>query len=493
MQFYITTPIYYVNDIPHIGHAYTSIACDVMARYKRLQGSEVFFLTGTDEHGQKVQKSAEARGTDPQSFTDEVSERFRELFQALNLSNNDFIRTTESRHKEAVRALWQKLEANGYIYLDKYAGWYAMRDEAFYQESELIDGKAPTGAPVEWIEEESYFFKLSALQDKLLEFYAQNGDFVLPHSRFNEVVSFVKSGLKDLSISRTSFNWGIKVPGDEKHVIYVWLDALANYISALGYPDDISKFWPADIHMVGKDILRFHAVYWPAFLIAADLPLPKHIVAHGWWMNEGQKMSKSLGNVINPYDIINKFGLDAMRYYMLREIPFGNDGNYVYHNMIMRINSELSNNIGNLIQRSLSMIHKNCAKIIPKLRQRDDIIAKAEATVATYRAKMEECRFSEALEAVINLASEANIYIDHHAPWALRKADPQAMEQVLANLAEVIKYIAILLYPFMPEKGEKILSLLGAEEHLSLEKIEYQYIGKELPEISAVFPRFEGE
>jgi methionyl-tRNA synthetase len=343
--YYITTPIYYVNDKPHLGHAYTSVACDAIARYMRLDGMEVKFLTGTDEHGQKVEKSAAAAGVPPQAFVDEVSEHFREMAHTLNLTNDDFIRTTEPRHKEAAQALWKKLEAAGDIYLGGYAGWYATRDEAFYQESELVNGKAPTGADVEWVEEPSYFFRLSKYQQPLLDFYAANPDFILPESRRNEVLSFVKGGLKDLSISRTTFNWGIPVPGDEKHIMYVWLDALTNYWTAA------DGKWPADLHMVGKDILRFHAVYWPAFLMSAKLALPKRVFAHGWWTIEGEKMSKSLGNVVAPAHLVEKYGLDQTRYFLLREVPFGSDGNFSRQSMFERINADLANNIGNLAQQ----------------------------------------------------------------------------------------------------------------------------------------------
>ncbi|MEK9848844.1 MAG: methionine--tRNA ligase, partial [Rhodospirillaceae bacterium] len=364
-QFYITTPIYYVNDLPHIGHAYTTLACDVTARFKRLDGYDVFFLTGTDEHGQKVEKSAALAGVEPQAFTDRVSQNFLDLTKAMNFSQSQFIRTTETRHKEACQEIWRRLQDNGHIYLGKYSGWYAVRDEAFYDESELKtaeDGKktAPSGAEVEWVEEPSYFFDLSKWQDKLLDFYEKNPDFIAPQSRRNEVISFVSGGLKDLSISRTSFKWGVPVPNDPEHIMYVWLDALTNYLTATGFPgpynEGCADFWPADLHMVGKDILRFHAVYWPAFLMGAGIELPKRIFAHGWWTNEGQKISKSLGNIIDPYEISEKYGLDQVRFFLLREVPFGNDGDFSQNSMINRINSELANDLGNLLQRSLSMV-----------------------------------------------------------------------------------------------------------------------------------------
>ncbi|HSR72199.1 MAG TPA: methionine--tRNA ligase, partial [Kiloniellales bacterium] len=354
-SYYVTTPIYYVNDLPHIGHAYTTLACDALARFMRLDGYDVFFLTGTDEHGQKVEKSAQVAGLDPQAFTDRVSENFRALSQTLDFSNDAFIRTTEERHLRACQALWARLIEAGEIYLGSYAGWYAVRDEAFYGENELTlqpDGRriASSGAEVEWVEEPSYFFRLSQWADRLLEFYDANPDFIGPEGRRNEVVSFVKGGLKDLSVSRTTFNWGVPVPDDPDHIMYVWLDALTNYITAVGYPDTESdtyrRYWPADVHMVGKDILRFHAVYWPAFLMAAGLEPPKRIFAHGWWTNEGQKISKSLGNVIGPDTLVARYGLDAVRYFLLREVPFGNDGDFSHRAMVSRINNDLANDFG---------------------------------------------------------------------------------------------------------------------------------------------------
>ena len=358
---YLTTPIYYVNDKPHIGHGYTSIATDVMARFKRLEGVKVKFLTGTDEHGQKIQQSAQKAGMTPKAFTDQVSQTFRDMSHKLNLSNDDFIRTTEDRHYKAVHHLWDDLMEKGYIYLDSYSGWYAIRDEAFYQETELVDGKAPTGAEVEWVSEPSYFFKLSSFQERLLEYYKNNPDFIMPASRKNEVVKFVEGGLKDLSVSRTSFSWGIPVTKDPSHVMYVWFDALTNYLSALGYPnnqENLQTLWPTCTHVVGKDILRFHTVYWPAFLMAADLPLPKRIVAHGWWTNEGQKISKSLGNTIDPLQLVQDYGLDTVRYFLLREMSFGQDGDFSKSALISRNNSDLANAYGNLVQRIFSFIYK---------------------------------------------------------------------------------------------------------------------------------------
>jgi methionyl-tRNA synthetase len=497
-NYYITTPIYYVNDSPHIGHAYTSVACDVMARYMRGLGSNVRFLTGTDEHGQKVEKAAEVKGIDPQSFTDDVSKRFRSLSGLLNLSNDDFVRTTEDRHKQGAVALWNDLLEKGFIYLDKYAGWYAVRDEAFYLEKDLIDGKAPTGAPVEWVEEPSYFFALSKFQDRLLEFYQKNPDFVQPQSRFNEVISFVKGGLMDLSVSRASFKWGVKIPQNPEHVMYVWLDALTNYISALGYPDKNSMykdFWPADVHMVGKDILRFHAVYWPAFLMAADLPCPKKIVAHGWWTIDGEKMSKSVGNVIDPNDLIAEFGLDQTRYFLMKEVPFGLDGNFSKASMQNRINSELANNIGNLAQRTLAFINKNAEAKVPEVNvdalYKEALLADLAKKVEEYHELMGQQKFSYALEAVIDIANSANLFIETQAPWALRKTDVNRMNEVLYMLIELIRHVAVLLLPFMPDAMNKLLDQLSVNDR-SFTSLSKEYAiksGSLLPVPQGLFPR----
>ena len=447
MTYYITTPIYYVNDVPHIGHAYTNVASDIIARYMRLKGHDTFFLTGTDEHGQKVQKAAAVKNINPQEFTDQVSERFATVFKILNISNDIFMRTTSPNHKKAVAALWKKLEENGDIYLGKYAGWYAVRDEAFYDEAEIVDGKAPTGAPVEWIEEPSYFFALSKWQDKLLDFYTLHPDFVRPQSRYNEVISFVKSGLTDLSISRTSFNWGIPVPSDvtHEHVIYVWLDALTNYISALQYPDtkgDLWKFWPANVHVVGKDILRFHAVYWPAFLMAADIAPPKCIMAHGWWTNEGQKISKSLGNVIDPVELVRTFGLDQVRYFLIREVTFGNDGNFSRSALHTRINTELVNKLGNLVQRTLVFINKNCDCLVPQPMANvydQEILEKAQGVVHLIDQHINNFELTAALYKIMDLVEDANIYIDDKAPWKLKNTDIRAAILLLVALRNVCR------------------------------------------------------
>ncbi|MCJ9428865.1 methionine--tRNA ligase [Kordiimonas marina] len=504
--YYVTTPIYYVNDVPHIGHAYTTLAADVLARFKRLDGHDVMFLTGTDEHGQKVEKSAEKAGVDPQAFCDRVSARFQDLAKAMNFSNDQFIRTTEERHKKSVQHLWKVLQEKGYIYEDKYAGWYSVRDEAFYTETELTDGEngeklAPTGAPVEWVEEPSYFFKLSAFEDKLLAFYDENPDFVLPRARLNEVKSFVKGGLEDLSISRTTFSWGVPVPDAPGHIMYVWIDALTNYLTAVGYPDEgaeaYKKFWPANVHMVGKDILRFHAVYWPAFLMAADLPLPGRVFAHGWWTNEGQKISKSLGNVIDPFELIESYGLDPVRFFLLREVPFGNDGDFSRKNFVLRCNADLANGIGNLSQRTLSMIHKNCDEQVPAPGSftSDDnaLFAKAEETLEVVRGHMDRQAFHLAFDAIIGLVTAADGYISVQQPWALKKTDPERMNTVLYVLADVIRQIGILAQPIMPQSMDKLLSQMNVAER-GFEQIgEAGRIkpGTAIPKPEGVFPRFE--
>ncbi|WP_265036754.1 methionine--tRNA ligase [Wolbachia endosymbiont (group A) of Anomoia purmunda] len=471
-NFYITTPVYYVNDKPHIGHAYTSLLCDVVARFMKLAGKNVKFTTGTDEHGQKIEKAAKAKEMQPKEFTDKVSVSFKELDKFMNFEYDDFIRTTEERHKKAVVALWNRLEDRGQIYLDSYSGWYSVRDEAFYQESELIDGKAPTGAEVQWIKEESYFFRLSNWQDKLLELYKNQPNFIFPESRKNEVVSFVRSGLIDLSISRTSFNWGIKVPGNDKHVIYVWIDALTNYLTSIGFPstedEGYKKFWASDssfnVHVIGKDILRFHAVYWPAILLAADLPLPKQIAVHGWWLNEGEKISKSLGNVIDPIGLAQEFGVDQLRYFLLREASFGQDGNFSKKNMISRINSELANNIGNLVQRTISFLHKQCSGIVPtvdrNLLKDDESLPNCKSIIDQIMNHLARYEFNQIILLIINISSEANAYIDKSAPWTLSKTDRERMNLVIYKLLEYIRIIGTLLQPIVPKSAEMILNQL---------------------------------
>nr|WP_281242467.1 methionine--tRNA ligase [Rhodospira trueperi] len=505
--FYITTPIYYVNDSPHIGHAYTTLACDVMARFKRLDGYDVKFLTGTDEHGQKVEKSAQAKGMDPQTFTDMVSRNFFDLAAALNFSNDDFIRTTEDRHTRACQALWDELIKRDEIYLGSYAGWYAVRDEAFYGEDELTTGpdgrkRAPSGAEVEWVEEPSYFFRLSKWAEPLLDLYERRPDFVAPDSRRNEVMSFVKGGLNDLSVSRTTFSWGIPVPGDDDHIMYVWLDALTNYITAVGYPEtetgEYATHWPADLHMVGKDILRFHAVYWPAFLMAAGLEPPKRVFAHGWWTNEGQKISKSLGNVIDPYDLVKSYGLDQVRYFLLREVPFGNDGDFSHRAMVNRMNGELANDLGNLAQRVLSMIAKNCGGAVPEpgpLTDEDTaLLGQARGLLPAVRAAIDRQAFHEALEALWVVVRAANAYVDRQAPWALRKTDPARMATVLWALAETIRHVAVLIQPVVPDSAARMLDQLGvpsdARDFTALGEGGALVPGAPLPKPQGIFPRY---
>ena len=508
--YYITTPIYYVNDAPHIGHAYTTLACDVLARFKRMDGYQVHFLTGTDEHGQKVEKAAEAAGVDPQTFTDRVSQNFRDLADRMNFSHDDFIRTTEERHRKACQAIWQKLIDSGDIYLGAYAGWYAVRDEAYYTETELTKGPsgeklAPTGAPVEWVEEPSYFFRLSAWGDRLMAFYEANPDCIGPASRRNEVTSFVKGGLQDLSVSRTSFEWGVPVPNDDAHIMYVWLDALTNYITAVGYPDEDSgeftTFWPADLHMVGKDILRFHTVYWHAFLMAAGIAPPKRVYAHGWWTNEGQKISKSLGNVIKPDDLIERYGLDQVRYFLLREVPFGNDGDFSHEAMIARMNYELANDYGNLVQRVLSMIAKNCGGKVPEpgafTAEDQALLAPLHRLAETLRPLMDRQAFHAAIEAIWVNIRAANAYVDHQAPWTLRKTDPARMATVLYVLAEAIRHFGIATSPFMPEASDKILEQLAVSTEVrtlaAMGSGNALTPGVDLPKPQGVFPRLVEE
>jgi len=504
--YYVTTPIYYVNDVPHIGHMYTTLACDVLARFRRLDGYRVRFLTGTDEHGQKVQKAAALAGVTPQAFADRVSGNFFDLAAAMRFSNDDFIRTTEHRHMRGCQALWQRLIERDQIYLGSYSGWYAVRDEAFYAESELTRGPdgtrlAPSGAPVEWVEEPSYFFRLSAWQDRLLELYAQHPDFVLPDVRRNEVVSFVSSGLQDLSISRTTFDWGVPVPGHPDHVMYVWLDALTNYISALGYPDtggDFADFWPADVHVVGKDILRFHAVYWPAFLMAADLPVPKRVFAHGWWTNEGQKISKSLGNVIDPDRLVADYGLDAVRYFMLREVPFGSDGDFSHRAIVGRINGDLANDLGNLAQRVLSMVAKRLKGLTPTpgpFSEDDQALLDASVEVVDRcRRHLDGQMFHLALTALWEVVAQANVYIDRQAPWKLAKSDINRMSTVLYVVMAVIQRIALVLQAFMPDAASRLLDQIGinpnARTLAALTDAPALVPGRPLPAPEGVFPRY---
>ncbi|WP_148360425.1 methionine--tRNA ligase [Acidisphaera rubrifaciens] len=502
-RYYVTTPIYYVNGAPHIGHAYTSIAADVLARFKRLQGHDVFFLTGTDEHGQKVEKAAAEAGIDPQTFADRNAARFRDMSARMGISNDDFIRTTEARHKDGCAALWRRLEASGDLYLGHYEGWYAVRDEAFYNEGELTtapDGRplAPSGAPVEWVREPSYFFRLSAWQDRLLAFYEANPDFIGPESRRREVTSFVRGGLTDLSVSRTTFSWGIPVPDAPGHVMYVWLDALANYVTALGYPDTDGArwaYWPADVHLVGKDIVRFHAVYWPAFLMAAGIAPPRRVSTNGWWTVDGEKMSKSLGNVVDPLDLAETYGLDPLRYFLLREMPFGNDGTISRRALVARLNTELANDLGNLAQRSLSLIARNCGGARPARGMLTDddreMLGAAAALPAAMAPAIDRQAFHEALDEAWRVIRAANAYIDRQAPWALRKTDTARMATVLRVLADVLRPVAVALWPFMPASMDRLLDQLGvapgARDFAAL--AEELPDGASLPPPQGIFPR----
>ncbi|HYU13322.1 MAG TPA: methionine--tRNA ligase [Stellaceae bacterium] len=504
--YFVTTPIYYVNDLPHLGHAYTTVACDVLARFMRLDGRRVKFLTGSDEHGQKVEQSARAAGIAPQEFCDRISPAWQEMTRLLNISNDDFIRTTEPRHVRGVEALWRELERRGEIYLGRFSGWYSVRDEAFYDENELIEGPqgrriAPTGAEVEWLEEDNYFFRLSAWQDRLLAWYEAHPEAIAPRSRRNEVISFVKSGLRDLSISRTSFSWGIPVPGNPKHVIYVWLDALINYITALGYPEtsdgEFATFWPADLHMVGKDILRFHTVYWHAFLLAAGLEPPRRVFAHGWWTAEGQKMSKSLGNFITPKELVDRYGLDPVRYFLLRELPFGNDGDFSHRAIVGRLNGDLANDFGNLAQRVLAMINRNCDAAVPEpgefTEADEELLGEVRELLARVRPQIAEQAFHLALETIWRVVSAANRYVDEQAPWALRRGDPARMRTVLYALAETLRHLAILTQPFVPDAAAKLLDQLavlqGQRDFAALTASPLQP-GTRLPRPEGIFPRF---
>ena len=502
--FYITTAIAYPNGAPHIGHAYEAIATDALARFQRLDGKDVFFLTGTDEHGQKMIQTAQKEGMTPLDLATRNAARFMEMDQRLNVSYDRFIRTSESVHHKATQKIWTRMTANGDIYLDSYAGWYSVRDEAYYAEEETVVGedqvrRGPQGTPVEWVEEKSYFFRLSAYQDKLLALYENQPDFIGPDPRKNEVVSFVKSGLKDLSISRTTFDWGVKVPGDDDHVMYVWVDALTNYITGVGFPDedDINwRYWPADIHIIGKDIIRFHAVYWPAFLMSAGIPVQKRVFAHGFLFNRGEKMSKSVGNVVDPFSLADAYGVDQLRYFFLREVPFGQDGNYNHEAIVARTNADLANDLGNLAQRSLSMIGKQYQGVLPEPGVFSDndnaILAMADGMLEQARTAMSTQQIHHALNAIWAVVAEANRYFAGEAPWALAKTDPARQQTVLYVTAEVVRQIAILAQPAMPDACAKLLDILGiapdARDFAALgTRIKG---GTQLPPPAPVFPRY---
>src|SRR3979411_272326 len=504
--FYITTAIAYPNGVPHIGHAYEAIATDALARFARLDGKDVFFLTGTDEHGLKMVQTAELEKLPTLEVATRNAQRFKDMDQRLNVSFDRFIRTTEAPHLRPSQEIWKRMADNGDIYLDSYAGWYSVREEAYYAEDETVFGddkvrRGPQGTPVEWVEEKSYFFKLSAYQDKLLALYANQPDFIGPDSRKNEVISFVKSGLRDLSISRTTFDWGVKVPGDPEHVMYVWVDALTNYITGVGFPDEGDanwRYWPADVHVIGKDIIRFHAVYWPAFLMSAGIPLQKRVYAHGFLFSRGEKMSKSVGNVVDPFNLAEQYGVDQVRYFFLREVPFGQDGNYSHEAIVARINADLANDLGNLAQRSLSMIAKQYQGVLPEPGAFSDndkaILAQADGMVALARTAMATQQIHQALNAVWAVVAEANRYFAGEAPWALAKTDPARQGTVLYVTAEVVRQIAILAQPVMPESSAKLLNSLGipedARDFAALGGAARIKPGIKLPAPVGIFPRY---
>ena len=505
-RFYVTTAISYPNGTPHIGHAYELIATDTVARFKRLDGFDVFFLTGTDEHGQKMLQTAAKEGITARELADRNAAVFRRMAEALNASNDDFIRTTEDRHHAASRAIWERMEKAGDIYLASYSGWYSVRDEAYYAEAETTVGadgvrRGPTGTPVEWVEEESYFFRLSAYGDRLLALYEAQPDFIGPDERRNEVASFVRSGLKDLSVSRTAFDWGIPVPGNPKHVMYVWVDALTNYLTATGFPAEDgprAAFWPADLHVIGKDIVRFHAIYWPAFLMSAGLPLPKRVFGHGFLFNRGEKMSKSVGNVIDPFTLADHYGVDQLRYFFLREVPFGQDGNYSHEAIVGRINADLANDLGNLAQRSLSMIAKNLEGRAPSPGPETEadkaILAMADALPAKARAAMDDLALHLMLAEIWKVVAEANRYFASEEPWVKRKSDPARFEAVLAVTLEVLRAVAIMAQPVIPGAAAKLLDLLA----VPADKRTFADVGpagrpvpgRALPAPAPIFPRY---
>ncbi len=504
--YFITTAIAYPNGAPHIGHAYEAIATDALARFQRLDGKDVFFLTGTDEHGLKMIQTAQAEKMTPLDLATRNAGRFKTMDEALDISFDRFIRTSEKQHHASSQEIWRRMAKAGDIYLDSYAGWYSVRDEAYYAEDETLVGedgvrRGPQGTPVEWVEEESYFFRLSAYQDRLLKLYADQPDFIGPDSRRNEVVSFVKSGLKDLSISRTTFDWGVQVPDDPKHVMYVWVDALTNYITGVGFPyegDAGWRYWPADAHIIGKDIIRFHAVYWPAFLMSAGIALPKHVFAHGFLFNRGEKMSKSVGNVVDPFSLAQAYGVDQLRYFLLREVPFGQDGSYSHEAIVARTNADLANDLGNLAQRSLTMIARQFGGVLPTPGAFSDadkaLLAQADAMRAQVRDAFATFQIHQALNVVWATVAEANRYFAGEAPWALAKTDPARQATVLYVTAEVLRQIAILAQPVMPASSAKLLDILGiaadARDFAALDSGARIAPGSTLPPPAPIFPRY---
>ena len=490
--FYITTAISYPNGPPHIGHAYEAIAADAIARFQRSQGRDVRFQTGTDEHGLKMAQAARSEGVEPRALADKMSLLFQGMCDTLNVSYDRFIRTSQPDHYRASQAIWTAMAERGDLYLDRYEGWYSVRDEAYYEEEELVAGGggeklSPHGTPVEWTVEESWFFRLSKYQQPLLDHYAANPDFIRPESRRNEVVRFVEGGLKDLSISRTSFDWGVPVPGSDNHVMYVWLDALTNYITGLGYPDDTElwrRYWPADVHLIGKDVVRFHAVYWPAFLMSAGIALPRQVYGHGFLLSRGEKMSKSVGNVVDPMVLAGRFGVDPLRYFLLREVPFGQDGSYSAEAIVARANAELANSFGNLAQRTLSMIHKNLGGVLPSAGQADadkELLALVEQATATeVPDAFERLAFSIGIEAWLRAVFACNQYVDAQAPWTLRKTEPERMAAVLGTLVAAVRELTNAIAPIIPESADRLMAVLNAGEG-----------GAPISQPAPLFPRLE--